>query len=217
MTDSHPLIESTDQITTNRSKFWNFCHECASTSEAELQTDKSSYYGKFIGVVAETSVATSFAVAWDWYIHNKFCNFLYDCGCTWIWDGGWDDCNVHRTDGGPKCPWCTATDATAWTTTYIAQFLMLATFVYLLRYRDSCIYTLNKRLLGGRTEATDDVDVDIENKRTYNDNTLPTSRIWADRLVRVLLAPTLIYFITGFIVGFLFFIFNPHYHVFIWH
>ena len=64
--------------------------------------------------------------AFSWIFHNKLCNFLFRCGCTWNWAGSWDryvnafsislrsssirnssscSCNVHNARG-PRCPWC---------------------------------------------------------------------------------------------------------------
>lgn len=52
--------------------------------------------------------------------HNKFCDAIFRCGCTWDWAGGWSRCNIHNVDGkshaialshvrtGPHCPWCAA-------------------------------------------------------------------------------------------------------------
>lgn len=35
----------------------------------------------------------------------NFCSAIFNCGCTWLWAGAGDHCNVHT---GPKhCPWCT--------------------------------------------------------------------------------------------------------------
>ena len=39
-------------------------------------------------------------------VHSPWCNLMFGCGCRALWNGGWRDCNVHRTDGGPRCPWC---------------------------------------------------------------------------------------------------------------
>lgn len=34
----------------------------------------------------------------------NFCNFVFECGCTYLWAGSADHCNIHH---GPKrCPWC---------------------------------------------------------------------------------------------------------------
>ena len=44
---------------------------------------------------------------WDYFIHNPFCGWAFQCGCTiaWTWAKGWAKCNVHNPDT-PNCPWC---------------------------------------------------------------------------------------------------------------
>jgi len=34
------------------------------------------------------------------------CNLLFDCGCTWLFWGGAEACNIH-VPNPPHCPWCT--------------------------------------------------------------------------------------------------------------
>eukprot|EP00913_Durusdinium_trenchii_P005758 g5372.t1 len=60
-------------------------------------------------------------------VHNKFCSWLFRCGCTWEWSGGWDNCNVHNASG-PKCPWCVARLSLAWTTDCLPLAVMLLAF-----------------------------------------------------------------------------------------
>lgn len=45
--------------------------------------------------------------AWDYVFENPICGAIFRCGCTWEWDGGWANCNVHKPSG-PRCPWCIA-------------------------------------------------------------------------------------------------------------
>ncbi|MEW5979409.1 MAG: hypothetical protein AB1898_26740 [Acidobacteriota bacterium] len=33
------------------------------------------------------------------------CDWLFDCGCTWLWSGAGDHCNIHHP-APPHCPWC---------------------------------------------------------------------------------------------------------------
>lgn len=35
----------------------------------------------------------------------NFCNWVFACGCTWLWAGADAHCNVHQA-GGRHCPWC---------------------------------------------------------------------------------------------------------------
>ena len=52
----------------------------------------------------------------------NFCNLVYQCGCTWLWAGAADHCNIHS---GPKhCPWCeigTAGQLLVWLSMVIPQ------------------------------------------------------------------------------------------------
>ena len=34
-----------------------------------------------------------------------FCGFMYKCGCTFLWSGAADGCNIHQADM-VHCPWC---------------------------------------------------------------------------------------------------------------
>jgi len=57
--------------------------------------------------VGELAVFVPTFWAFEWVFHNAYCNFLFQCGCTWNWAGGWNKCNVHNLHG-PQCPWCIA-------------------------------------------------------------------------------------------------------------
>jgi hypothetical protein len=37
---------------------------------------------------------------------TPYCGVLFDCGCTWPWDGLSDHCNVHEEHSEVHCPWC---------------------------------------------------------------------------------------------------------------
>ncbi len=36
----------------------------------------------------------------------NWCDLIYQCGCTFYWAGGAEQCNIH-TAGVKHCPWCT--------------------------------------------------------------------------------------------------------------
>ena len=36
---------------------------------------------------------------------SPFCGWMYQCGCTYLWNGADAHCNVHAA-GTPDCPWC---------------------------------------------------------------------------------------------------------------
>ncbi len=42
----------------------------------------------------------------------NWCNMVYNCGCTFIWAGFADHCNI-QTAGPPDCPWCARGDLAA--------------------------------------------------------------------------------------------------------
>jgi hypothetical protein len=85
----------------------------------------------------ETGLAVPYCYFFERVVHNKYCDFLFKCGCTWNWDGGWTDCNFHNEEGLPKCPWCIAREEFVWTTDLLPFLLMLLMFVVLLYQRRS--------------------------------------------------------------------------------
>ena len=34
------------------------------------------------------------------------CGLLFDCGCTWPWQGLDSHCNIHNPEAAHQCPWC---------------------------------------------------------------------------------------------------------------
>ena len=139
-----------------------FCNDCCGIDENE----NHGRYMKYSQGLFELVLGVNYCYWFQVVIHNKFCNFLFKCGCTWNWDGGWKDCNVHNAEG-PRCPWCRARANISWTTDYFLSAIMILTFVYLLSKR-------RKPIIG-------------------------------HFLVR-LLAPILVYFVVGTIVGAIFLI-----------
>lgn len=55
----------------------------------------------------------------------NWCHLIYDCGCTFVWAGAADQCNI-QTPGPPDCPWCAREDlgAIAYFATLGAQGLV---------------------------------------------------------------------------------------------
>eukprot|EP01129_Flabellula_baltica_P007727 TRINITY_DN3023_c0_g1_i1.p1 TRINITY_DN3023_c0_g1~~TRINITY_DN3023_c0_g1_i1.p1 ORF type:complete len:158 (+),score=10.71 TRINITY_DN3023_c0_g1_i1:2-475(+) len=49
-----------------------------------------------------------FCLGFDYLFENVYCDFLFKCGCTWNWAGGWDQCNIFNEEG-PHCPFCNTT------------------------------------------------------------------------------------------------------------
>lgn len=52
------------------------------------------------------------AAAFTGVFFINWCNMVYQCGCTFLWAGYADHCNVHNT-GPPHCPWCAHTNFAA--------------------------------------------------------------------------------------------------------
>mmetsp|Transcript_21063 Transcript_21063/g.53325 ORF Transcript_21063/g.53325 Transcript_21063/m.53325 type:complete len:199 (+) Transcript_21063:56-652(+) len=42
-----------------------------------------------------------------------YCGLLFRCGCTWVWAGGIERCNIFDPEA-PSCPFCTLSSALAW-------------------------------------------------------------------------------------------------------
>ena len=244
----HDKQTSTTASTTSRSvhdSFWTFCHDCADTSSEEAKRDLPTYKSKLLKTTSEVALMGAFVYGFDWLMHDKFCNFLYQCGCTYIFAGGWDDCNVHNASG-PKCPWCMASASVAWTTVYLGQAVMFLTYLAMLRNRRTVKHT---SAYGAYVTGTDGNNIEggigcSAGASAGSDNmgggaggaggadgaarersTGHWSNCWTGldedkhpllrMVIRCVVAPIFMYFLTGTLVGLLFFLFNPHYHVFI--
>jgi hypothetical protein len=71
--------------------------------------------GLFVAAVAFTGV---FFINW--------CDLIYQCGCTFLWAGGAEHCNIHNPEP-PHCPWCAnhAAGGTAFLLTIAAQAVVV--------------------------------------------------------------------------------------------
>lgn len=47
-------------------------------------------------------------------IITPLCGFLFNCGCTWPWDGLADYCNYFDEHAQDRCPWCASKWAGGW-------------------------------------------------------------------------------------------------------
>mgnify|MGYP003654818294 CR=1 FL=1 len=61
----------------------------------------------FLAAFIEAIAIFFFLWLFRWVFHNPYCGFLFQCGCTWNWAGGWIGCNVHDPTT-PSCPWCSS-------------------------------------------------------------------------------------------------------------
>jgi hypothetical protein len=100
------------------------------------------YFFTFVVPFLETFLYIIAMWFWDVLWENKYCNFLFRCGCTWNWDGGWDKCNVHNATG-PRCPFCAATGVVAW----LSQIRLYALAVFV------AIFASQSKRLGWREIA----------------------------------------------------------------
>lgn len=114
-----------------------FCSDCSGIN-AEPDENIAVRNNKYAAGVLEGIFALNYCYWFSTIIHNKFCNFLFKCGCTWSWAGGWKDCNVHNLEG-PRCPWCLSRSNISWTTDYLLTALMIVTYFYLLSRRKKII------------------------------------------------------------------------------
>ena len=80
------------------------------------------------------------AYANEFLLHNLWCSVLFLCGCQAPppLGAGWDHCNVHRTDGGPKCPFCAHPGVVTTLTTEWLPCLAWAAAVLVLWRRHRC-------------------------------------------------------------------------------
>ena len=115
----------------------NFCQDCCGIDGPQDDTEAVVRKKYLLGSI-EAVFGLNFCYWFQVIIHNKFCNFLFKCGCTWNWDGGWKDCNVHNVEG-PRCPWCCARSNVSWTTDYMLTAFMIITYFYLLSKRKTFI------------------------------------------------------------------------------
>lgn len=74
----------------------NFCINCCGIVEQEDYGNINVLRQKIILGSVEVIFGLQYCYWFQVIIHNKFCNFLFKCGCTWEWDGGWKDCKYHN-------------------------------------------------------------------------------------------------------------------------
>ncbi len=75
--------------------------------------------------LSKRALICAIAVTITCLLFINFCNLVYQCGCTWLWAGAADHCNIHT---GPKhCPWCaigTKGQLSVWLSMVIPQGLI---------------------------------------------------------------------------------------------
>ncbi len=65
---------------------------------------------------------------------TPFCGLMFRCGCTSLWSGAADYCNVHQP-GPPHCPWCVARN----------PFLILLPAVLVFAGQVFCMFIINRK------------------------------------------------------------------------
>ena len=115
-----------------------FCYSC---SGVDSDDDDATVTSKMRYTLAESTLAVTIYYAFQYIIHNPTCNFLFKCGCTWTWAGGWNRCNIWNSSG-PKCPWCMSRAYVSWTTDYLVFAIMLITFLFCLHRRKRVHYSI---------------------------------------------------------------------------
>lgn len=123
-----------------------FLEDCCGIDRQQQESREIIRWKYGLGIV-EVILGANCCYWFQVVIHNKFCNFLFKCGCNWNWDGGWKDCNVHNIEG-PRCPWCRARASISWTTDYLLTVLMIMSYIYLLSNRKKIIGQPICRILG---------------------------------------------------------------------
>ena len=139
------MAEETTEVNRCAGQFMNFCHKCSNVEDdfaGAVADDDDEYTKKIILTGLEAGVAGTYCWFFERIIHNSYCDFIYDCHCTWTWAGGWDDCNVHNKEGKPKCPWCMARQSVEWTTNILPFFCMIIAYLYMLYNRKRCDYVI---------------------------------------------------------------------------
>jgi hypothetical protein len=56
---------------------------------------------------AEFVVVSLLACIIIWMFLLPYCDFIFQCGCTWKWAGATNECNINDPSL-PSCPWCAA-------------------------------------------------------------------------------------------------------------
>lgn len=60
------------------------------------------------GLLAKTLLFSG-AAGFSGVFFINWCHMVYQCGCTFIWAGYADHCNIHNP-APPHCPWCAHAD-----------------------------------------------------------------------------------------------------------
>ena len=71
-------------------RFSRFCHQCSDIKEdpaGGIADGEDEYMKKIIFTGLETGLAGTYCYYFQFIIHNTFCDFIFNCHCTWTWAG----------------------------------------------------------------------------------------------------------------------------------
>lgn len=84
-------------------------------------------------------IATTYGLATgvDTLFENKYCDFMFHCGCTWNWAGGWNQCNVYNNSlpDRLKCPFCNAKGSVVILTLFYLWTIVLYWIIFAIQKR----------------------------------------------------------------------------------
>jgi len=98
--------------------------EAGSSYEFKRKTRKFHLTKRIIMSCLEFLGISAFSLGYSWVFILPYCNFLFHCGCTWTWQGGFQWCNVNNPSG-PHCPWCAAPDSINWIPQWGGMLVMI--------------------------------------------------------------------------------------------
>lgn len=118
---------------TSRTTAAAFCMECCDIDPAEDSEEECTKMMKITG--CEVAVAITYCYWFQYLIHDEWCNFMFKCGCGFVYTKSWWGCNYWDLDSDVRCPWCVARANVSWTTDNLIFALMAVSFLTCLYYR----------------------------------------------------------------------------------
>jgi hypothetical protein len=108
-----------------RPLLWEESSEVVVESFEEMEMDKLELeqasppcrpsLARVLYYVLDLVVVSAWAFALGALFTLPYCGLLFRCGCTWVWAGGFNQCNIFDTSSGsPSCPFCSLAAPLAW-------------------------------------------------------------------------------------------------------
>lgn len=161
--------------------------------------------------MAELGVLVAAVFVWYWVFHNPVCNWLFRCGCTWNWEGGWDACNYHDPSALHKCPFCMSKPPITWFTSYFIMALQVLLFYV-------CLHLTTKILDAKKSRSVSGAKKVIARRFLWVDLSASHATMISHLILTSLLSLSvslLSFFVLNILVGFLFWVFSDGYPHFI--